>query len=65
MARALLDMKSGCSADLRIFNQSLGKLLLLLCHEVPRTCSKTSMLCAGSVTVQEVALYVIHALEAE
>lgn len=42
---ALLEIKSGCSADLKIFNQSLGKLLLLLCHEVHCICSKNSMLC--------------------
>lgn len=44
---ALLEIKSGWSADLKIFNQSLGKLLLLLCHEVHCTCSKNSMLCVG------------------
>lgn len=61
----LLEIKSGCSADLEISNQSLGKLLLLLCHEVHGTRSKNSPLRAGSVILQEAALYAIHIPAAE
>lgn len=53
---ALPEMKRGCSADLWIFNQSLGKLLLLLCHGVHGTHSRNSTLCAGEVILQEAAL---------